>query len=189
MNDRHHGKRAMGSPPAFTGLDASALLGRHPWGVAVDYGADPDGLIDRLVITEHHAVRNLLARRARRLAPTAARHMAVDLVPGAALLCPNVEIADILLELARDWISGMGDPKRHARRIMERRATGDVAYDARLLVGLTPELDVALDIFDERRIVATMLFQDRPEILLGVICLDEENGGGDKAEPVPELTA
>lgn len=192
--------------------DAAALIGRDVCGLADDLTAveredNPD--CDALAVAEIHAAIDMLGLRAStRLAPTPARLLAVELSPVVAMSCANTAQVDDLLEKVRDWIDGLGDPVRTARRLHglrmaareiyadpetgldEIEETGDrmVAEEtaASLEVRLARNAVATFEIHDATTLVAVLRVRRRLPMIVGMVTLDED--GGARIRPfVPQM--
>jgi len=170
-------------------LDTGTLIGRDIASLAADYDAaindQPDML--QMVLSEHRAMEDLLLSRAGFLAPTAARGLAISLIPAGALLCATLDEVDAMLEATRDWIADMGDPARHARSVATLRAMGEDVPEARMLFALEGG-GIVLDVYDETRIVAMLVLPHSPTVVIGVVDLDDEGEPQDGAR-IPQLAA
>lgn len=170
-------------------LEPSALIGRDPNGLALEYHAAMNGdeEPDELMVAEYRVMEALVMLRAIRLAPTRARALATALVAAPAMICRTLDEVDEMTETARDWIEAMGDPARHARAVHTLRGMGEDVPEARLAIHVGQGV-VVLDVLDAESLSATLQVGGSPRILVGMVCVDDE-GDVQHADPRPMLTA
>lgn len=168
-------------------VDAAALIGRDPRGLAEEYSSDRQDNID-LLVAERDAMDAMIQLRALRLAPTKARQIAVDLVPALCTLCRTMEAVDLLVALARDWVADMGDVAAHARSVDADRKAGQKRADAALRTAIAFNADAVFDVHDAATLSVTLEVNRRDPVMVGLHNIDDE--GGRRADTqTPELVA
>lgn len=170
-------------------LDVTCLIGRDPVALAADYGdavsEEPDDV--ELTLMEHRAMEGLLQSRADRLAPTAARAIAIGLVPAAAMLCESLDEVDNLLEATCEWIEEMEDPARYARSVAALREMGEDVPEARMMICMASSA-IVLDVYDETKIIALLMQPSVESTVIGIVEFDDD-GDAEDTTRLPTLAA
>lgn len=166
---------------------------------------------DTLLAAELRAVEALVQFGSLKLAPTASRTHAIELLPAAAMLCRSEDEVAALLEQVRDWIDGLGNLRSRAKEVIaakqrvtelldpwgalrnpDDQAAVDSAYkvmeNAGLVIRPTVDAIVCFRIYTETSLIAVLQVAGYQPVLAGVSDFGRDEPGRVPVR-IPELSA